>query len=105
MARHIVKCALTQLHNSQPEIEQHTLLIGLELTPLDALVARKAEHDAEKRDRAFWSKELLLQANRMPDASNPNEFVHFAHAVARDCVDYLGELWEKNARVRADVGC
>ncbi len=77
-------------------VEEHTLQVGLELGPLQELLAKKAEHDSAKRERAFWAKEVLVQTNRVPDATNPASFAAFASAVVRDAVDFLGSFARGN---------
>lgn len=76
--------------------EEHRILVGFELGPLAELERRKIEHDAEKRSRNYWAKEILIQTNRVPDATDPGSFVAFATAVARDCVDFLGSFAKNN---------
>jgi capsid portal protein len=76
-------------------VELHQMMIGFELAALHDLEAKKVEHDAEKRSRKYWAKEVLIETNRVPDA-NPASFAAFATAVARDCSDFLGSFAKNN---------
>lgn len=55
------------MQEQDEEAEVHLLRIGLDLEDLQLLEERKEIHDAAKRERQYWSKQFLLEANRMPE--------------------------------------
>ncbi len=93
----------------EPE-ETHVLRVGCDLEPAEELETRKEAHDAAKRDREFWARQVLLEANRLPEQASTllvvriivvqsliavqstDSFLRFASFCARDCVDYLGSF-------------
>jgi hypothetical protein len=61
-----VRGELMDEEEDQPE-ERHVLRVGCDLEPVEELESRKEAHDAAKRDREFWARQVLLEANRLPE--------------------------------------
>ena len=67
----------------EPE-EPHVLRVGCDLEPAEELETRKEAHDAAKRDREFWARQVLLEANRLPEQVQKRQIrSYFAECVCK----------------------
>ncbi len=58
---------LDEMDEAEDEAEETVVMrVGCDLEPAEELEARKEVHDAAKRERDFWARQLLVEANRLP---------------------------------------